>query len=68
MRLCVLCKSDGAIKHAMITEKVKKVKNMIGDGGGSALHVAYAVETVDIVDTVQTAYSVCHVFFIGVKI
>ena len=52
----------------MITEKVKKVKYMIGDGGGSALHVAYAVETVDIVDTVQTAHSVCHVFFISVKI
>ena len=59
----MLCKSVGSIKHAMITEKVKKVKNMIGDGGGSL-----GVETVDIVDTVQTAHSVCHVFSISVKI
>ena len=62
MRLCVLCKSVGAIKHAMITEKVKKVKYMIGDGGGSALHVVYAVETVDIVDTVKTIQTALHCF------
>ena len=37
----------------MITEKAKKLKNIIRDGGGSALYAVYTVDTVDIVDTVE---------------
>ena len=43
----------------MITEKVKKLSNMIRDGGGSALYAVYTVETVDTVKTIQ---NVLHYF------